>query len=70
MVPNVTCFPGESYLVEQPGAGWMVEFSSVGPEVPWSTKASVVGRNPSEQWKKPWLFTAYRGLYYPIIWGL
>ena len=24
----------------------------------------------SEQWKKPWLFTAYRGLYYPILWGL
>ena len=23
-----------------------------------------------EQWKKPWLFTVYRGLYYPIIWGL
>ncbi len=23
-----------------------------------------------EQWTKPWLFTVYRGLYYPIIWGL
>ena len=22
-----------------------------------------------EQWKKPWLFRLYRGLYYPIIWG-
>ena len=27
-------------------------------------------RWPFEQWKKPWLFTVYRGLYYPIIWGL
>ena len=23
-----------------------------------------------EQWKKPWLVVWYRGLYYPIIWGL
>ena len=24
----------------------------------------------SEQWKKPWLFRVYRGLYCPVIWGL
>ena len=23
----------------------------------------------NEQWKKPWLFRLYRGLYYPILWG-
>ena len=24
-----------------------------------------------EQWKKgPWLFTKYKGLYYPVMWGL
>jgi len=23
-----------------------------------------------ERWKKPWLFRVYRGLYYPVMWGL
>ena len=26
-------------------------------------------KNPPER-KKPWLFTVYRGLYYPIIWWI
>ncbi len=25
---------------------------------------------PYEQWKKPWLVVWYRGLYYPVIWGI
>ena len=25
---------------------------------------------PNEQWKIPWLFRIYRGLYYSVIWGL
>ena len=28
------------------------------------------GGNSNEQWKKPWLFRVYRGLYYPVIWEL
>ena len=31
-------------------------------------KALVVSKGPSEQWKKgPWLFSVYRGLYYPVM---
>ena len=27
-------------------------------------------KSPIEEWKNTWLFKVYRGLYYPVIWGL
>ena len=37
----------------------------LGPQngVSWSSRLSISG----DQWKKPWLFRVYRGLYYPVI---
>ena len=31
---------------------------------------AVGGEWTNEQWTKPWLFGVYRGLYYPVMWGL
>ncbi len=43
------------------------------PPKGWSTLNAVtidMEKTDSEQWIKLWLFTVYRGFYYPIIWGL
>ena len=40
----------------------------------WSedSRGLVRGRRLLEldRWKKPWLFRVYRGIYYPVMWGL
>ena len=37
----------------------------------WGCVEVYWGHPPPEQWKKgPWLFRVFRGLYYPVIWGL
>ncbi len=37
-------------------------------KAPKKTNGCHVWKN--EQWPKPWLLAVYRGLYYPVIWGL
>ena len=45
---------------------WIFESASVKNLKNFSCK--VVGK--MSKWKQPWLVVWYRGLYYPVIWGL
>ena len=51
------------------GDGWGSHPGLRGMEVFKLRKCSSLA-NTLEQWKATWLFAVYRGLYYPIIWGL
>lgn len=48
----------------------IIQQMNLGPCV-WTRCCAIRPKKRSpEQWKEPWLFQVYRGLYYPVMWGL
>ena len=48
----------------------IIQQMNIGPCV-WTRCCAIrLKKRSPEQWKEPWLFQVYRGLYYPVMWGL